>query len=218
MNHLFQIKICGITTPIDATMACRAGADAIGVNFYPASPRFVDSEKARRVVESVVKFNSKSDRTVKIVGVFVNSTVAKIMEAVQNFELDVIQLHGDEDPTLIPKIRAAANAQKLRSKVIRAIRQPTASLPGMDFPFENEISRWREAGSEAVLLDAAEPGAYGGTGRVLDWVAIRNLQSPLPIILAGGLRAENVGEAINLSGVRAVDVASGVEAQTRRKR
>lgn len=211
MDPLFQIKICGITSPNDASMVCQAGADAIGINFYSASPRFVDTESAQPIVEAIDCFNSHANRHAQKVGVFVNSTVEEIILTAKLFRLDAIQLHGDEAPQMARDIRIQEKALEWEPRLIRAIRQSTQNESDNLTWIEQEIRSWSEAGCDAVLLDAAIPGEYGGTGKVIDWKLVAALQSPIPLILAGGLRADNVASAIGLSHAKAVDVASGVE-------
>ena len=211
MDSLFQIKICGITSPNDASMVCQAGADAIGINFYPASPRFVDTEMAQRIVETIEGFCSRGTQPVQKVGVFVNSTVEEIVLTAKLLRLDAIQLHGDEKPSMARYIRGYANTLAWKPRLIRAIRQPLPDESGIRTGLDQEIRNWFEMGCDAVLLDAAIPGEYGGTGKVIDWKSVADLKTPLPLILAGGLRANNVAMAIGLSNVKAVDVASGVE-------
>lgn len=211
MDPLFQIKICGITSPNDAVMVCQAGADAIGVNFYPASPRFVDADSARRIVEAVDQFNSNDTPRVRKIGVFVNSTVEEILLTTKSLCLDAIQLHGDEAPAMAEEIKVQTKSLDWKLNLIRAIRQTLLDNSDNQSWLDQEIGNWFEAGCDAALLDAANPGEYGGTGKVIDWKSVAGLQSPIPIILAGGLRADNVAQAIAQSNAEAVDVASGVE-------
>lgn len=217
MDSPFQIKICGITSPNDASMVCQAGADAIGINFFSASPRFVHAESARPIVQSVDDFNSNDKQCVQKVGVFVNSTVKEIILTTKLLRLDAIQLHGDECLRIAEEIHLQTKSLEWEPRLIRAIRQSLPNRSNSQSGLDQEIRSWFAAGCDAVLLDAAMPGLYGGTGEVLDWNSVAALKSPLPVILAGGLTADNVAEAIGVSNVKSVDVASGVENLPRAK-
>jgi phosphoribosylanthranilate isomerase len=208
MKPLFQIKICGITSPKDAFAAWKAGADAIGLNFYDKSSRFVDTTTAKNVVAAVKRTTEPSPRNVSIVGVFVNETLDEIVSKVKSCSLDIVQFHGDELPEIVKRAQSASSRGG-ETPFIRAVRSLNRDLADI----QQEIDDWCAVGVNAVLLDAAAPGEYGGTGRVLDWASVRNLRCDVPWILAGGLNPTNVAEAIRLSGATAVDVASGVEAR-----
>lgn len=196
----FRIKICGITSVEDALAAVEAGADALGLNFYPQSSRFVTADAAAKIAAA-------AKRRVKLVGVFVNATAEEIQAAVSAGELDAVQLHGDESPEFVGRMKAA------HSQVLRAFRVRGDSLGEVEVYL-------RATKPDAVLLDAYDPKAYGGTGKRLDWDLVRRERSAalgLPIILAGGLTAENVAEAIETARPDAVDVAGGVESAPGRK-
>ena len=194
---MFRTKICGITRVQDAELCRDAGADAIGLNFYPDSPRYLDQRLASRIAEAVGADLWK-------VGVFVNATVEEILEISRRIPLDAVQLHGDEPPDLATPLSDLA--------VIKAFREKHADW--------RHVARFAaatiDAGSPlaAVLVDAHEPGRYGGTGKTLDWPAVADLCRALPdtrVILAGGLRPENVAAAIQAAMPFGVDTASGVE-------
>jgi phosphoribosylanthranilate isomerase len=197
---MFRIKICGITTPDDAVVAARAGADAIGVNFYRPSPRFV--ARPREIVDALPAGVWK-------VGVFVNSPPEAACELFDSLGLDLVQLHGDEPPEHLLQLG--------KRPVLKAFRC------GHDLRNVAEhLQRCEELGCRpaGVLIDAAVPGQYGGTGAAPDWDLIardRGLLGDLPLVLAGGLRADNVAQAISAVRPTAVDVASGVEASPGRK-
>jgi len=198
MSELFRIKICGITNQADATVAINAGADAIGLNFYATSLRSVTAEEAA---------NIKTPASVGRVGIFVNHPIEEVIRIAETAKLDFVQLHGDETPEdyanfrrpipLIPVIRIKPGADA--ATVIDAIKKWT-DQDGLNIV--------------AILLDAQVGKAYGGTGHQLDWkIAAAIVEaSSLPVILAGGLNAENVSQAIEQVGPYGVDVASGVEA------
>jgi phosphoribosylanthranilate isomerase len=195
---VFRIKICGVTTPEDAQLAVRAGADAIGLNFYPGSPRFLSLTLAREIAERV------TNRTEKV-GVFVNAQSDVIKKTAEAVGLDVIQLHGDEPPSFLQNVDSPF--------VIKAFR---CRDEGLELISEY-LSQCRSAGRlpDAVLLDAYAPGKYGGTGKCIDWPAVRDAgkaMGGIPIVLAGGLTPENVGTAIAAARPAAVDTAGGVEA------
>lgn len=226
----FQIKICGVTNVDDTYWACKCGADAVGLNFYPKSKRFIDSDRASVIVAAIDCHNQEQDGDtggetagVKKVGVFVEMPVAELMETAHRHGLDGIQLHGDEEPAVAKEIRSELSKNGQHCFLIRAIRslpkelsveqeskQETARLSA-------EIANWTKVGVDFVLLDAAMPGEYGGTGKVIDIANISNLTSEIPLVLAGGLTPANVAKAIQESGLSAVDVASGVESSAGRK-
>jgi phosphoribosylanthranilate isomerase len=230
----FQIKICGITTPQDAIDAISCGADAIGLNFYRESPRFVDESVAKTILESITAHHESTNisptasnatnnaANPKIVGVFVNLSAPEVVRKTVTLNLDGIQLHGDETPSVVSEIRRHLQEFGYSCELIRAIRnqpasdelaEPSAEASGV----EAEIAAWSEAGINAILLDAAVPGEFGGTGKVLDWRTVPRLAQKVPLILAGGLNPGNVASAIEISKVRSVDVASGVESSPGRK-
>lgn len=194
---MFQIKICGITSAADAVAAVEAGADALGLNFYPQSSRFISREVAREIVAAV---GSKVCK----VGLFVNSQADEIKAAYDDLGLDLIQLHGDERPDLLRHFAPRP--------VMKAFRiGPDGLAP---------LRRWFDDGMrggllpQMVLLDAYQPGSYGGTGLTTDWPTAASYAATPglpPCVLAGGLTAENVGAAIAAVRPAAVDVAGGVE-------
>ncbi|MDZ4797890.1 MAG: phosphoribosylanthranilate isomerase [Bryobacteraceae bacterium] len=172
----FIVKICGITNREDAVAAAEAGANALGFNFYPQSPRYLpEPETAAALAE---------DLDVLRVGIFVNSPPEEVADIVERAALDIVQLHGHEDPADFATLR-----------VWKAFRVH----PGWD----PEILC--SSGAEAYLLDGPAPG----TGATFDWTLARNL--PQRIILAGGLSPENVGEAVKLIRPWGVDACSRLE-------
>ena len=191
-----RTKICGITRAEDAIIAADAGADAIGLNFYAGSKRFVDPQVAQQVANAV-------RGRVALVGVFVNSSLEEVSDIVNQVGLSHVQFHGDEQPSIVAymKTRLAGTFS------IRAVR-----IREDDFESaQNEINQWQNAGVDAVLLDAAAVGAYGGTGERLNWRALSQLEFKIPWLLAGGLDPDNVASAITACEPGGVDVASGVE-------
>ena len=182
-----RIKICGITRAEDAAAAAKNGADAIGLVFYPPSPRNIEAEQARAISLSLPPF-------VAAVGLFVNPTRAEVERVLRTCPLALLQFHGDEDPAFcadfgLPYIKAA----RVR--------------PGFDLI--QYLSSYRAA--RGWLLDAYDDRLQGGTGASFDWSLIpRDLARP--VILSGGLTPENVGAAVKQVRPWAVDVSSGVEA------
>lgn len=199
----FRVKICGLTRPEDARCCAVAGADAIGLNFYSGSPRFLTLSRAAEICERL-------PAEVARVGVFVNAPPEQILETARQLPLDWIQLHGDEPPETAARLAPWP--------VVRAFR---CQAGGGDALLEQlQLSSQAGACAAAVLVDAYQPGAFGGTGHTVDWSAAAGLVSrlaPLPLILAGGLRPENVADAIRAVRPWAVDTASGVESAPGRK-
>jgi phosphoribosylanthranilate isomerase len=190
-----KVKICGITNLRDARAAVAAGADFLGLNFYVGSPRCVTPEVARRIAESV------KDR-VKIVGVFVNESPWVVMERAGQVGLDYAQLHGDERPEIVAQVVRAV-------PVIKALQVQGALSAA-------ELNKFRRA--SAVLLDGFHKSARGGTGKTFDWEVARRLGKGRRIFLAGGINAENAAEAIRVARPYAIDVCSGVETNTPRRK
>ena len=191
-----QVKICGITTVANAETAGVAKADAIGFNFYAKSKRYVEPETAAKIAQSV-------GGEVAFVGVFVNALVDEIISISKTVSLTHVQLHGDEQPEIVARIREALPDVK----IVRAVRIMDNDIDAA----QSEINRWQTAGIDLILLDAGSLEAYGGTGEQLDWAKLEKLSFDVPWLLAGGLGPENVAEAIRIAKPMGVDVASGVE-------
>ena len=185
-----RVKICGITHVEDALNALNAGADAIGLVFYAASPRCVTIAQAQAIVAALPPF-------ISVVGLFVNATTAEIQSVLSQVRLDIIQFHGDETPEHCEQVCAQINLP-----YYRAIRvKPDTNLLQYAIDFK---------AAKALLLDTYSEQAYGGTGHAFDWNLIpKNLTKP--VILAGGLVPENVADAIKQVRPYAVDVSGGVE-------
>ncbi|HEY8355551.1 MAG TPA: phosphoribosylanthranilate isomerase [Methylophilaceae bacterium] len=181
-----RVKICGITREEDAKAAVAAGCDAIGLVFYRPSPRYVSPEQAARIVAGLPPF-------VSAVGLFVNADTDEIRKIRQQVGLDLLQFHGDESPE---------ECECHGMPYMKAVRvKPNTNLL-------QYAERFKHA--RALLLDAFMEGVPGGTGQVFDWSIIPRA-FPKPIVLAGGLTAENVAEAIRQVRPYAVDVSGGVE-------
>ncbi|WP_027907530.1 phosphoribosylanthranilate isomerase [Pseudomonas taiwanensis] len=179
-------KICGITRIEDALAAAEAGADAIGFVFYAKSPRAVDVRQARAIIAELPPF-------VTTVGLFVNVSRCELNEILEVVPLDLLQFHGDETP---------ADCEGYHRPWIKALRV----RPGDDL----EAACQLYAGARGILLDTYVAGVPGGTGEAFDWSLVPARLSK-PIILAGGLSAENVGQAIAQVRPYGVDVSGGVE-------
>jgi phosphoribosylanthranilate isomerase len=182
-----RIKICGITRAEDAQAAAQCGADAIGLVFYQRSPRHVSVQQAKQLVRAIPPF-------VSVVGLFVDAEAAFVREVLANVPLDLLQFHGDE---------SAEYCAQFDHPYLKAIRVK----PGVDLL--QCASDFRSA--KGLLLDAHVEGIPGGTGATFDWALIPK-QLPVPVILSGGLDANNVAAAIKQVQPYAVDVSSGVEA------
>lgn len=181
-----RVKICGITRVEDARAASDLGVDAVGLVFWPRSPRHVTLDQACRIVEALAPF-------VTAVGVFVNQTSGEIEAAIRRAGLGAIQLHGDE-----PLAAWTSPA----CPVIKAV--------GVDGTFDPAtLARWPPR--VTPLLDTADPDRRGGTGTRVDWPTAARAAAIRPIVLSGGLTPENVGDALHAVWPAAVDVSSGVE-------
>ncbi|MCB5160417.1 phosphoribosylanthranilate isomerase [Marinomonas algarum] len=181
-----RVKICGITNVEDALMVCRHGADALGFVFYAKSPRYVSPEKANDIVAQLPPF-------ITPVALFVNAEEAEIRTVIDRNPRWMIQFHGDEDES------ACLHYQRPYMKAFRVKKEDNI----IDL-----IDAYPSA--SAVLLDAYKAGVPGGTGEMFDWSLIpSNLNKPL--VLAGGLTPENVGQAVEQVAPYAIDVSGGVE-------
>lgn len=206
-----------MTTPQQAIDAGTAGADAIGLNFFAPSIRYVTSDQALGIAQA-----NTNNRPPKVVGVFVNHSLDQIIQLAKTVGLDGIQLHGDETIDFFTDLKKAITKQFESDRqpfFIRALRtQPNADQATRDRDLETQritaqIQAWSTAGVDTILLDAAATGEFGGTGKSIDWSLMPQLQtaSERPLALAGGLTPANVGVAIQTAQVNIVDVASGVE-------
>jgi phosphoribosylanthranilate isomerase len=237
---MFRIKICGVTNATDAIIAVEAGADAIGLNFYEKSPRCVSESIAKQISKAarnqwrspgelpkeLSDFRAFFERSRKrpssfsVVGVFVNDSTERMGQAWSFANLSAIQLHGDEPPEVMEKFRAppVTPLPSTNWKVIRARRFDDEGVAGI----ARDVEECEAAGRrpDAVLVDAATPGRYGGTGETVSWVGLADHPRWLgdtPLILAGGLTPDNVAEAIRIVRPHGVDVASGVESAPGKK-
>ena len=188
-----RVKICGITDADDARDAVLLGADAIGLNFYEKSPRYIDASRAAAIIETIPAF-------VSVVGVFVNHPNPQGLEDFAlSLGLHAVQLHGNESPDYCSMIQ--------RVKVIKAMR--------IDSAFK--VESLRSFGYRMFLLDSGTPAKFGGTGQTFDWNQAYGANAFGSIIVAGGLNPDNVAEAVTRLHPFAVDVSSGVESQPGKK-
>jgi phosphoribosylanthranilate isomerase len=185
-----KVKICGVTRLGDAERAVELGAWAIGLNHWEQSPRRVDPTRAAEIGQAM-------KRRCEVAGVFVNPSLDEVAEAVENEFLTMVQLHGDEGPSFCAEV-----GRRTGAKVIKALRVRSAA----------DVKAAESFKTDFHMLDAHHP-KYGGGGISFDWELAAARRSKVPLILAGGLRPENVAEAISIVRPFAVDVASGVESE-----
>jgi phosphoribosylanthranilate isomerase len=180
------VKICGLTRPADARLAVKCGATALGMIFWPGSPRAVTLEQARTIAE-------EAPESVLTVGVFVNPSREELDAVMTDVPLGAVQLHGDESPAFVRTL-------------------PWPVIKGLGVPADDQlpdVDRWDPG--VRILLDALDPVRRGGTGRSVDWTRAATLARRRPVILAGGLHADNVAAAIGEVAPAGIDVSSGVE-------
>jgi phosphoribosylanthranilate isomerase len=195
-----RIKICGVTNEADALQAARAGADALGLNFHPGSPRYVEPSRAALLLRDLPPF-------VEAVGVFVNRPLREAFQQAQALgRVRTVQMHGKDRELCDPYPYHLIAAFPVRD---------ADSLQGIVRYLQ--MCEVRKQLPSAVLVDAYMPGQHGGTGRTAPWQLLAGLRLPVPLILAGGLTPDNVAEAIRVVRPYAVDVASGVESSPGRK-
>jgi phosphoribosylanthranilate isomerase len=199
LEVMIRIKICGVTTPEEACMAAEAGADAVGLNFYPPSPRFVTPSQAAAIVRALPAFTAP-------VGVFVEKPLRQACAMAFQLGLRAIQTYDDPPATEDPFPFAHIPAFRVQSaEQLAAIASWVRSAQSAG------------RGPAAVLIDAHVPGQFGGTGRPAPWELLAEADLGTAVILAGGLTPDNVGQAIRLVRPWGVDVASGVESAPGRK-
>jgi len=189
-----KIKICGIKNVTEALAAKDAGADLIGFNFYPKSPRYIDVDRCRSIMSVMWKYMH-----ITYVGVFVNASVKEVRATMQICGLNLAQLHGDETSEML---------DELGGKAFKAFRGVADMETDKQMIANN---------APAFLVDASVKGLYGGSGVTADWNGAAELAKKYPLLLAGGLTPENVAEAVRKVRPWGVDVASGVEAAPGKK-
>lgn len=188
---IVKVKICGITNYEDAEASIKAGADLLGFNFYPQSPRYISCEHAAGIIHRLPAFSD-------IVGVFVNESFEKIEETADRCNLDWVQFHGDESPDFCESFSS------LSVKTMKAIRVRN----------QLDMRKVEDFNTDAILLDAFSEEQYGGTGLSFDWNVIGHIGRR--IFLAGGINPDNVSSAVE-TGVYGIDVCSGVESEPGKK-
>lgn len=195
-----HIKICGLTCLDDALAAIDAGADFLGFNFYPKSPRYISPNACAKILSAI----NHRPSAITTVGIFVNESASLVAAVLDHCGLDLAQLHGDEPPEQLTALWGRAY------KAFRLRRER---------PDEDEFVTFARLspGFPALLIDAHAHDAYGGTGQTADWPAARAVAAQFPIFLAGGLTPENVAGAVAHVNPWGVDVASGVESAPGRK-
>ena len=186
-----RIKFCGLTGLDDAKHAVEAGAWALGVILFAGSPRRCALPDAERIVATF-------RRQVEICGVFVNAPLDEVAGVADGIGLTMVQLHGDEGPAYCAEV-----ARRTGAKVMKAARVRTGA----------DIAALERFHTDLHLLDAYQPGLYGGTGETFDWELVRRRRSQTPFVLSGGLGPDNVAAAIEATHPFAVDTASGTEAR-----
>lgn len=188
-----KVKICGLTNLGDALAAIEAGADLLGFNFYPSSPRYIALEVCMRIVSELRARRMQ----VVTVGVFVNLPAVEMLKIMDTCRLDLAQLSGDESPEVLAATGPRA-FKGLRPANIGELQEDLAN-----YKPRSEAPAW--------LIDAHRAGQYGGTGKIAEWNLARSLARKAPILLAGGLNPTNVAQAVRQVQPWGVDVASGVE-------
>ena len=189
---ILKVKICGITNLEDAKAAIEMGADMLGFNFYPKSPRYISPENTKKLINKLPAF-------VDTVGVFVNPTIDEVKKQITDGRLNWVQLHGDETPEFCRSLAAMSFI-----KTMKAVRVKDSS----------SIRYAETFFTDAILLDAFDPHRYGGTGVAFNWNIIGNMSKR--VFLAGGINPDNVRKAIDL-GVYGIDVCSGIESSPGKK-
>jgi len=180
-----RLKICGITRLEDALLASALGVDALGFVFYDKSPRYISPTKVQKIIAQLPPFTT-------VVGLFVNPSQMFVDDVLEICSLDIIQLHGDESPVFC----AAQHRRVIKALSIAKTK---------------DLERLSEYNCPVLLDTKAPEGVYGGTGKSFDWSLLQGLKHEYPVILAGGLQAENIDDAMKVEGIYALDVSSGVE-------
>jgi phosphoribosylanthranilate isomerase len=188
-----KVKICGITNLKDARHAVACGADFLGFVFYPLSPRFISPQKAREIIQAL-------PRSIEAVGVFVNEDPVEVKRVAKYCGLGLIQLHGDESPGYLKRLKSRSVLKALRIKD----RIPWVKI--------------RSYGKVMFLFDTYQKNLFGGTGKSFQWEILKSLKKKsIKFIVSGGLRPENVKELVSNIRPFAVDVSSGVESKPGKK-
>ena len=190
-----HVKFCGFTQLSDIQTATQLGVDAVGLVFYPPSPRAVTLAQAQILSTALPAF-------VSVVALVVNMPQDELVELADNVLFDIIQFHGDESPEQCQQLASTVNKRWIKALRVNADTDSAVSVRA-------QIDEFAKAGASSILLDAYHQHKYGGTGARFDWSLIPQ-DSSLPIILAGGLNAENIAATLELP-IYAVDVSGGIE-------
>lgn len=201
MSDRQRVKICGVSDVETARVAVNAGADYIGLVFYPGSHRYVEPERAAEVAEAAR--TAATNGEIKIVGLFVNVLLDDVLAVRERVRLDILQLSGNESPEYM----AALNERDV--PFVGTVRASSEGANGIERRFREIV----EQQPYAVMLDTHVPGMWGGSGVVGDWELARELASEYPLILAGGLDPENVKAAVREVQPFVADVSTGVETE-----
>ncbi|MGO3641772.1 MAG: phosphoribosylanthranilate isomerase [Psychrobacter sp.] len=196
-----HVKFCGFTQLSDIQTATQLGVDAVGLVFYPPSPRAVTPTQAQTLITALPAF-------INVVALVVNMPQDELIELAETVPFDIIQFHGDESPEQCQQLASAVNKRWIKALRINADTDSAASVSA-------QIDEFAAAGASSILLDAYHQHKYGGTGARFDWSLIPQASS-LPIILAGGLTADNIATTLELP-IYAVDVSGGIEADKGKK-
>ncbi|MGM8872110.1 phosphoribosylanthranilate isomerase [Psychrobacter sp. 2Y5] len=196
-----QVKFCGFTQLADIKAATQLGVDAVGLVFYPPSPRAVTIAQAQQLTTGVPAFTS-------VVALVVNMDKDELMELADKVAFDIIQFHGDESPEQCQQLANSVHKRWIKALRVNIEQDTLASVNA-------QINDFAKAGASSILLDAYNPQKYGGTGDQFDWDLIPK-DSALPIILAGGLDINNVAATLDLP-IYAVDVSGGIESAKGKK-
>jgi phosphoribosylanthranilate isomerase len=182
-----RVKICGITSPQDALSAMQAGADAIGLQFVKHSPRRVTLDKALEIKKVLPPF-------ISVVGVFFNETKKEIISTIEYVGLDYVQLHGSEGIDLLRGL-------------------PARTIKTIGVESKQDLKDLDRYPADALLLDTKIDGRCGGTGQSFDWSLLDGVITSIPLILAGGLNAENIVKAMKITKLQLLDLCTGVEVE-----
>ena len=196
-----HVKFCGFTQLSDVHTAAQLGVDAVGLVFYPPSPRAVTIEQAQTLIAAVPAF-------ISVVALVVNMPEDELNKLANSVSFDIIQFHGDETPEQCQQLASGVNKRWIKALRINTEQDTPASVSA-------QIDSFAIAGASSILLDAYHQLKYGGTGARFDWSLIPQ-DSSLPIILAGGLDADNVATTLDLP-IYAVDVSGGIESNKGKK-
>ena len=196
-----HVKFCGFTQLSDIQTAAQLGADAVGLVFYPPSPRAVTIEQAQTLSAAVPAF-------ISVVALMVNMPEDELIKLANNVSFDIIQFHGDETPEQCQQLADMVNKRWIKALRINAEQDSLDSVRA-------QINQFATAGASSILLDAYHQDTYGGTGQRFDWSLIPH-DSALPIVLAGGLDADNVAATLDLP-IYGVDVSGGIEVDKGKK-